>query len=293
MPSTRACRSMKLLQSAAALLALLSSASAGITFGPVRGQPGESVRLVTHSETTGGTIERTAAGKTSNGSISISRDRELVWTFRTPAPDGTRRGMVRVPKITTSSLIKIAGKEEKSTDSSPLTGKMFAMSKSPSGDWKFELDGSVPLTRVQREIEELTVYLKRDWYPAREVNVGDSWEFDPAWVKMIIEKDLSKAQTIGTMRLRQVRHAETRQIAVIDITIRSTGADFNPDGSQSGASVELSGQVTVNLDTMLDESLELKGTITSSSSKAGEATKAKLPVRLVATKSFIKDSPMP
>jgi hypothetical protein len=284
---------MKLFQSAASLLALVSSASAGITFGPVRGQPGESVRLVTHSETSGGTIERTVAGQTSNGTIAITRDRELVWTFRAPAADGTRRGMVRVPRITTSSVIKIAGKEEKSTDSSPLTGKMFAMSKSPTGDWKFELDGSVPLTRVQHEIEELTVYLKRDWYPAREVNVGDSWEFDPAWVKMIIEKDLSKAQTIGTMRLRQVRHAETRQIAVIDISIRSTGADFNSDGSESGASVELTGQVTVNLDTMLDESLELKGTITSSSSKAGESSKAKLPVRLVVTKSFTRDGAMP
>lgn len=284
---------MKPLQSAAALLALVSSASAGITFGPVRGQPGESVRLVTHSETSGGTIERTVAGKTINGTIAIIRDRELVWTFRAPATDGTRRGMVRVPKITTSSVVKIAGKEEKSTDSSPLTGKMFAMSKSPTGDWKFELDGSVPLTRVRQEIEELTVYLKRDWYPAREVNVGDSWEFDPAWVKMIIEKDLSKAQTIGTMRLRQIRHAETRQIAVIDVTIRSTGADFHSDGSESGASIELTGQVTVNLDTMLDESLELKGTVISSSSKAGESTKAKLPVRLVATKSFIRDSPMP
>ena len=190
-------------------------------------------------------------------------------------------------------MIKVAGKEEKSTDSSPLTGKMFAMSKSPTGDWKFELDGSIPLTRVQHEIEELTVYLKRDWYPGREVNVGDSWEFDPAWVKMIIEKDLSKAQTIGTMRLRQIRHAETRQIAVIDISIRSTGADFHSDGSESGASIELTGQVTVNLDTMLDESLELKGTVISSSSKAGESTKAKLPVRLVVTKSFIRDGAMP
>ena len=284
---------MKFSQSGVTLLALVSSASAGITFGPVRGQPGESIRLVTHSETTGATIERTAAGKTSKGSISITRDRELVWTFRSPAPDNTRRGMVRVPKITTTSLIQIDGKKEKSTDNSPLTGKMFAMSKSPTGEWKFELDGSIPLTRVQNEIEELTVYLKRDWYPTREVNVGDSWEFDPAWVKMIIEKDLSKAQTIGTMKLRQIRHAETRQIAVIDITIRSTGADFHSDGSQSGASIELTGQVTVNLNTMLDESLELKGTVTSSSNKPGESSKMKLPVRLVATKSFISDSPMP
>ena len=284
---------MKFSQSGVTLLALVSSASAGITFGPVRGQPGESIRLVTHSETTGATIERTAAGKTSKGSISITRDRELVWTFRSPAPDDTRRGMVRVPKITTTSLIQIDGKKEKSTDNSPLTGKMFAMSKSPTGEWKFELDGSIPLTRVQNEIEELTVYLKRDWYPTREVNVGDSWEFDPAWVKMIIEKDLAKAQTIGTMKLRQIRHAETRQMAVIDITIRSTGADFHSDGSQSGASIELTGQVTVNLNTMLDESLELKGTVISSSSKPGESSKIKLPVRLVATKSFISDSPMP
>ncbi len=284
---------MKSLQSAVTLLALVSSASAGITFGPVRGQPGESVRLVTHSETTGGTIERTAAGKTSNGSISISRDRELVWTFRAPAPDATRRGMVRVPKITTSSLIQIDGKKEKSTDNSPLIGKMFAMSKSPTGDWKFELDGSIPLTRVQHEIEELTVYLKRDWYPAREVNVGDSWEFDPAWVKMIIEKDLSKAQTIGTMRLRQVRNTEKRRVAVIEVSIRSTGADLRPDGSESDAAVNLSGEVLVNLDTMLDEALELKGSITSTYIKGAESTTTKLPIRMLATKTFVKDRPMP
>jgi hypothetical protein len=32
------------------------------------------------------------------------------------------------------------------------------MSKAPGGDWKFELDGSVPLTRVKDEIEEMTHY---------------------------------------------------------------------------------------------------------------------------------------
>lgn len=279
--------------SALAFVALLSPASAGITFGPVRAQPGESVRLVTHSETPGGTIERTVIGKTSKGTIAVTRDRELVWIFRSPTADGTRRGMVRVPKLTASSKIVIGGKEEKTTDSSPLTGKMFALSKTPQGEWKFELDGSVPYTRVQSEIEELTVYLKRDWYPTREVNVGDSWEFDPAWVKSIIEKDLSKAQTIGTMKLQQIRRGEKRQVALIDITIRSTGTDFQADGSESDAAIELAGQVTVNLDTMLDETLELKGTITSSSSRPGESTKVKLPIRLTVTKSFIRDGPQP
>lgn len=274
------------------LIPLSHFASAGIIFGPVRGQPGESVKLVTHSETPGGTIQRTIGGKSESGTLSITRDRELVWTFRQPMPDGTRRGMVKVPKITTRTVTKINGKEEVVTDASPLNGKMFAMSKSPTGDWSFELDGSVPLTRIQHEIDELTVYLKRDWYPpGRDLNVGDSWEFDPSWVKMIIGRDFKHAQTIGTMRLRQVRHAEKRQIAVLDVTIESTGADFRPDGTESEASVNLKGQVTVNLETMLDEELTLEGTVTTSTTGAGESSKVKLPIRLTARKSFIKDLP--
>lgn len=277
----------------AVFTALISSASAGIIFGPVRGQPGESVRLVTNSQTPGGTIERSIGGRTSRGTISLARERDLAWTFRQPAADGTRRGMVRVSGLTSTSKIKIDGKEEKSDDRSPLVGKMFAMSKAPTGDWKFELDGSIPLTRVRHEIEELTVYLKRDWYPGREVNLGDSWEFDPAWIKLIIEKDLAKAQTIGTMRLRQIRRTEKLQLAVIDITIRSTGADFKADGSESSASIDLSGHVTVNLATMLDEELVLQGTLNTETRRGGDVTRLKLPVRLTANKSFVRDGPMP
>lgn len=282
-----------LATAALAVITLSLPAHAGITFGPIRKQAGESVRLVTHSETTGGTLERTLDGKTSKGTLSITRDRELVWTFRAPTEDGTLRGMVSVPKLTTSTKTVIAGKEEKTNDPSPLTGKMFAMSKSPAGKWKFELDGSVPFTRVQNEIEELTFYLQREWFPKKELNVGDSWEFDPIWVKKLVEKDLTKAKTIGTMSLRQIRRGEKRQLAIVDVSIRSTGADFQADGSESSASIELSGQITVNLDTMLDESLELKGTLTSASSKPGESIKTKLPIRLTATKSFLKDSPQP
>jgi hypothetical protein len=288
---TRPCLAL----SALTLVALIAptATAAGITFGPVRAQAGQSVRLVSHSETPGGTLARTNSGKSTKGTVFITRDRDLVWTFRAPTPDGTKRGMVKVAKLATSSKIVIAGKEEKSSDPSPLTGKMFAMSKAPSGDWKFELDGSVPYARVSAEIDELTVYLKRDWYPAREVKLGDSWEFDPAWIKMIIEKDLSKAQTIGTMRLRQIRHLEKCDIAVIDFSVRSTGADFQADGSEADAAVDLSGQITVNLDTMLDESLELKGTLTTRSSYAGDSTKMKLPVNLTVTKSFVMDGLLP
>jgi len=285
---------MRLVLSSIFLSAIIfSPATAGITFGPVRAQPGESVRLLSHSETPGGTVEISNNGKTSKGTIAITRERELVWTFRAPTQDGTKRGMVRVPSISTTSITKIAGKNDVATEPSPLNGKMFSMSKSPSGEWKFELDGSVPSSRTLSEIEELTVYLKREWFPTRELNLGDSWEFDPAWIKMIVEKDLSQAKTIGTMRLRQIRRAEKRQIAVIDVTIRSTGGDYKADGSETSASVELSGQVVVNLDTMLDESRELKGSINIDTNKAGETRKVKLPINLTVNKSFVKDTTNP
>ena len=107
------------------LAALVSPLAAGITFKPLRAQAGESIRLVTHSETDGGTIQQSFSGKVQNGSISVTRDRELIWTFRNPSPDGTRRGMVRVPGISTTTETVINGKEDKKTDTSPLSGKML------------------------------------------------------------------------------------------------------------------------------------------------------------------------
>lgn len=270
-----------------------SSGIGGIIFGPVQGKAGQSIRLVTFSETTNGTVERTGIGTPRNGTMEVKRERELIWTFRTPTEDGMRRGMVRVAKINTHAKTVIGGEDEKIDDKSPLNGKMFAMSKSTNGDWNFELDGSVPLVRVEKEINELKVYLQRDWYPKHEVNLGDSWEFNPTWIRMIIERDLSRAQTMATMRLRQIRNTRDLRVAVIDINIRSTGTDYRPDGSESDGSLTLTGELTVNLNTMLDETLDLKGTIVSTYIKGAETTKVKLPIHMVANKSFVNDDWMP
>lgn len=270
------------------LIAASATAATEIAFGPVRAQPGESIRLVSRSDSKDGAVEIIRAGKTSRGTINVENNRDMSWTFRAPESDGTLRGMVSVARISTFHSMKIDGKEETSEDTSPLTGKMFAMTKTPAGEWKFDLDGSIPLRRVQQEIDELTVYLKRKWYPERVVKVGDSWEFDPAWVRMTIEKDLRHAQTIGTMKLRQVRRTAQKDFAVIDVSVRSTGGDFRADGSEAKVQLELSGQVMVDLKTMLDESLELKGVIVTSTGKPGESKKVTLPVSLVVTKSFVK-----
>ena len=161
----------------ATVFALTLAARADIVFGPVLAGAGQSVRLVSNSTTPGGTIKLEKSDVISNGSILYNRDRELTWTFRNPASDGSLRGMVAVAKIATTSSVTINGKTEKSDETSPLNGKMFAMNKPVRGDWKFELDGSVPMREIDREITELTLYLKRNWYPQRAVKLGESWEF--------------------------------------------------------------------------------------------------------------------
>lgn len=279
----------RFLASASTFVVLCSTSFAGITFGPLRGKPGESVRLVTFSDTKGGTIERQVSGQSLSGTILLTRVRDIVWTFRDPAADGTRRGMVKVAKLSSTSRTVINGKPEESDDISPLTGKMFSMSKPPEGDWTFDLDGSIPSNRVTREIDELKVYLKRDWFPAREVNPGDSWEFDPTWIKMLIERDFPAAKTIGTMRFRQLRTGMSHQTAIIEISIQSSGGDFKSNGSASDGTVELNGQLVINLDTMLDERLELKGTVTTNTDRVGETSKLTLPVNLLVTKSFVRE----
>ena len=273
----------------AVISALNLPAVAQIRFGPVLAGAGQSVRLVSQTTTQGGTIKLDKDDRVSNGRIQYSRDRDLTWTFRDPSQDGSLRGMVTVAKINTNSTVTIDGKSEKSDEASPLNGKMFAMSKAVSGDWKFELDGSVPLREIDSEISELTLYLKRKWYPLRSVKIGDSWEFDPAWIRMLIERNLKDAQTIGTMNLRQIHHSEKGDSAIISVSVRSTGGDFRPDGTESSAQIELSGQVVVNLKTMLDESLDLKGTVISRVGKPGETKTVTLPVNLKVTKTLINN----
>jgi hypothetical protein len=263
-------------------------AAEGIAFGPVRAQPGERVRLTSRSESREGVIELTRDGKTSKETMRFYRERELCWTFRDPAADGSVRGMVEIGKMDTFTTTTIGGREEKTEDRSPLNGMMFAMSKSPKGEWSFELDGSIPRQRIQKEIDELTIYLKRRWYPERMVNVGDSWEFDPSWIRMILQRDLERAQLIGTMKLRQIRHTATKTTAVIDVSVRGSGGVFQADGTEQRARIELKGQVMVDLKTMLDESLELTGVLETQSGRVSESRKANLPIRLVVNKTFVR-----
>lgn len=269
-------------------MALCPAANAGTRFGPVRLKPGESVRMVAHTETKGGTIETSREGKSRTGTMRVTRDREIVWTLRDPDPGGQLRVMARIPRFQSVSVINFGSGDDTRSEESPLAGKLIAASRDKQGEWKFELDGTPLGQRGRAELEELAAYQNRKWFPDHEVNVGDSWEFDPAWIKLVVERDLSKAQTIATMKLSQIRRSWTKETAVIDVSVRSTGKEWRADGRETGASIALAGKMVVNLATMLDEQLELDGTVQSSTRKGIESTKVSLPLRLEVRKSVVK-----
>lgn len=282
---------MKLIHSAAccaifAVSTALSNGGTEYSFGPVKAESGARIKMVSHIESSEGIIQPDPTGLLKRGSVTSTRDSELVWTFREPESDGTVRGMVRVLKLVKSVNTTIDGKAEKTSDPSPLSNKLIAMTKATGGDWKFELDGSIPRFRVENEVSNMTAYLKRKWYPDHKVKLGDTWEFDPKWIRMLVHRDFKNAQVIGTMRLRQVRHIAGSESALIDVKIRSSGGDFNPDGTAMDYSLVLDGTLTVNLKTMLEENMELKGTATSKISTATENHTTELPVLVKVTKSF-------
>ena len=82
-------------------------------------------------------------------------------------------------------------------------------------------------------------------------------------------------------------------MAIINISVRSTEAKLHSGASSGQGTVDLSGQVTINLDTILNDSLELNGTVTNSARKGGETTHMTLSSRLLATKSFVRGSSFP
>ena len=197
--------------------------------------------------------------------------------------------MARIINMGREGEITINGKKEKTADPSVLNGKQIAFSKAPYADWTFQLDGSLETRRADQEITELKNYLTRTWYPDRPVKIGDSWEFEPKWIKSIIEKDLQSAQTIGTMQLKQIRHAASGKTAIIAMRIESTGGDFRSDGTESSASIDLKGELTVDLTTMLDTKTTLTGSLRTYTGDLVNYVQTEVPINIIVEKFFTRD----
>lgn len=269
---------------AAAVLALSAAAPAGVQFGPPILQPGERIRLIARTVSNQGTLETRSPDGNTRAAMEYLREREVLWTLQERAPDGSQSVMVRLPRFATVSTLTVNDRPDVRTEISPLTDKLLSATRDKAGKWVFTTDGRVLGPRDREVVEELSAYQDRAWFPEREVQVGESWEFDPKWIKLLIQRDLRDALAVGTMTLREVRRTRSAQTAMVDILIRSSGTQTTASYRETNATVQLRGRAVINLLTMLDESLELEGTIHSETSDGSRRTILDMPVRLSAVK---------
>jgi hypothetical protein len=265
-------------------LAMVAEVShGGVVFGKPKLSPGQRVRLKVLSEAKGGSLETRGPDGNSSARMDVVREREIVWTIMNPAPEGMPRVMVRIPKFVTISTLTINGVPDVRTTASPLIGKLVEATKKKDGSWVFVSDGSPIGGKAKEETRELAAYQNSDWFPDREVQVGESWEFEPRWIKLVLQRDLRDALVVGSMTLREVRRTMSAQSAVVDMIIRSSGTKTDEQFRETTASLELKGRAVVNLKTMLYESLELAGNYRSQVSDGAKRTILSLPLRMTAS----------
>ncbi len=271
----------------AAALVVAGPACGGVELGKVKLSSGQRVRLTVCSDAKNGTLETRGPDGNSSAKMEVLREREIVWTIMNPAPDGSPRVMIRIPKFVTASTLTVNGVPDVRTKASPLTGKLVEATRKPDGTWTFLSDGSAIGERAKEESEELAAYQNSNWFPDRFVEVGESWEFEPKWIKLVLQRDLRDALVVGTMTLREVRRTMTSQTAVIDMIIRSSGSKTDKSFRETTAIVDLKGRAVINLKTMLYDSLELDGTYRSQVSNGAKRTVLTLPLRMTARQQLV------
>ncbi len=267
-------------------LAIAAAAHAGVRFGPPNVAAGQRIRMVARTVSADATVETRSPEANTRAAMDYRREREVVWTLQQPAPDGAPRLMVRIPRFVTVSTLVVNNRPDVRTRISPLTDKLLAATRDKEGKWVFTTDGRVLGPRDEEVVEELAAYQDRAWFPDHEVQVGQSWEFDPRWIKLVVQRDLRDALAVGTMTLREIRRTRTAQTAVLDVAVHSSGTTTTAAYRETSATVDLKGRAVVNLLTMLDESLEIGGVVHSETSDGSRRTIVNLPLQLTVTKKL-------
>lgn len=274
---------MRLLHTAAAIsllaLAPLTAADPVLLEDP---DPTLGLRIVTSTVAKGGEAKTTGAGIPVTQKIDITRKRHIERTMLNDALGGVVSYRILQDSITTA----INGKPERKTGS--LEAKTPKARKNGAGNWTFSLEGTA-LGDAAEDLEMLGAFENRKWLPGRKIAIGESWNFNPTFIRRSLQRDIENPQVSGVMKLREVGTAPdgTRQ-AVIDCFIHGGGSNPLAGGGTVTAETGLVGNLTVNLDQPGRMRLYLNGKLATGVTKPGDSAVVKMPLNLT-----VKINPIP
>ena len=234
-----------------------------------------ALKIETSTVAKGGRAETTGAAGQTSQSIDITRERLIHRTMHPDAIGGEVSYRIIRDAITTA----IDGKPDSKTGG--LQGKTAKALRNGAGNWTFSLTGSAAYGEAANDLEMLGAFENRKWLPGRKVAIGESWNFNPNFIRRILQRDVPNPQVIGIMKLRKVDKAPdgTRQ-AIIDCYIRGGGKKALTGGAVADAETGLAGSLTVNLDQPGRMRFYLSGRLNTGTTKGGESARAILPLNM-------------
>ncbi|MFC7339177.1 hypothetical protein ACFQY0_18430 [Haloferula chungangensis] len=231
----------------------------------------------------GGVAETSSSAGHTTQSISITRERLIRRTMR---PDGIG-GVVSYHILRDAIHTSINGTSTSKTGD--LEGKTATAGKNGAGNWSFSLPEASVYGEAAKDLEMLGAFENRKWLPGRKVAIGETWNFNPTFIRRALQRDVPNPQVIGIMKLRKVDKApDGSDQAIIDCFIRGGGEKTMSDGSVADAETGLAGTLTVNLDQPGRMRLYLSGRLNTGTVKGGETARAIVPLNM-----SVKINPLP
>lgn len=237
--------------------------------------PEVGLQVETLSVVRGGVTESNAGGATKTLITNLVRRRQWQRTYLADALGGKVRYRILRDVVGT----RLGGKEELSRG--PLAGKVAVGRKNGAGNWAFSLETGSAVGDQIDELSAMDLIENRRWLPNRMVEVGETWEFVPHFIRGSLRRDVPDSVAVGIMELLSVtKKADGTREALIKVVVRAGGESVKGIGNIVGAEGNLSGTLVTNLDRPGTMLLKLTGILLTAAKVGTADSVAKLPVTL-------------
>jgi len=261
--------------SAVAVVMSWSSAQAIESYVLKEPPPELGLQVETLTVVKGGITESSVGGATKTMRTDVVRRRLWQRTFLKDALGGK----VHYRMLRDEVGSRLDGKEN--LKDGPLAGQVTLGRKNGAGNWAFMLENGTAVGDQVEELKAMEAIENRRWLPNRMVEIGETWEFVPQFIRGALRRDVPDSVAVGLMELVGVeKKPDGTREALIKVVVRAGGETVKGVGNVVGAEGVLAGNLVMNLDRPGYMVLRLNGTVVTAAKVGAADSVAKLPVTM-------------
>ena len=197
--------------------------------------------------------DRTIQGQMDMSGLQVTEDEVMAFAEERPA-------VVKVRYVTDQMETRqaIGDKVSEGSERGPLHGRTV-IGEMVSDHWRFKMAQGNP-TRLQTQaLRELAGDFGAEFYPARPLSVGESWEVPAQAVKRWLGHDLIRSEGTAVLTLEKITEHEGERCAKVLMEISAGGSMLDPDGNELEITIGVDGYIYRSLETYVDLAGEMEG----------------------------------